>query len=413
MKDLSALKRVMPRIKSGELSVRLASKICQYSEVHVRNTYKQWLIRGDSVFIHGNTGKTPVTRIPLNERRHIVAIYKDSFEGYNFRFFAACLKEFFDINYSPKTIYNVLTEAGISSPENRRVRKSKVHRPRLRKASEGELLQIDATPYEWFAWAGDKTKYALHGSIDDATGKLTALYMCENECLYGYTELVRRTFFDYEGGHPNAIYSDRAAIFCVSPKNKDNLTIEEQLKAVHEKRTQWQRMMDELHVEQILAWSPQAKGRIERVWRTIQGRLPWYFSRYKIKSLDAANAFLLDYVKIFNQEFGKEASCPIPVWHKTLKDPDYVLSARFSRHTNSSGVFSFQGYKWELLAPRRRCKDFELCISERGVRAFVDGKWAEVRLLDELQYAVGDTTPQVLQAIMYKYFYKDMKLIAS
>ena len=413
MKDIESLRRVMPRIKSGELTVSLASKITRYSQVHIRNSYKQWLIRGDSIFIHGNKGRAPADRIDGNTRKHIVSIYNNDFPGYNFTFFSKCLRDYYDINFSDKTIYNILTEAGLKSPEARNVPKTKeVHRPRLRRQCEGELLQIDATPYRWFMWAGDTTYYALHGSIDDATGKLTALYLCEHECLYGYTELVRRTFYDYKGGQPAAIYSDRAAIFCVSPKDRDKLTIEEQLQAVHQKRTQWQRMLSELNVEQILAWSPQAKGRIERVWRTIQGRLPWYFARQRIKSLDAANEFLKEYVNIYNSEFGKPAACPVPVWHKTYLNSDYVLSARFSRRTTSAGTFSFQGYKWLLEAPRACHVNFELCVSEKGVRAYKDGEFYAVRLLDDLNYDVADYTPQVLQAILFKYFYKDMKAIA-
>ncbi|MCQ2587958.1 MAG: ISNCY family transposase [Treponema sp.] len=407
MKNIPELKNCISRIIAGELSVRLASKICGYSQVHIRNMIKKYKIFGDAVFIHHNTGKKPATTIPANTRKKIVSIYRERFDGYNFTFFSEMLKELYNINFSDRTVYNILSEAGIKSPENRKEKKKEIHRIRPRRQCEGELLQIDATPYQWFKWSGDTTYYALHGSIDDATGKLTALYMCENECLYGYAELIRRTFYDFKGGHPEAVYSDRAAIFCKTQKK--DLTIEEQLRGLKEPKTQWQRMLNELNVKQILAWSPQAKGRCERMWRTIQGRLPWYFEHYKIKTMQDANIFLLEYINIFNRNFAVEPASPIKVWHKTYKNPDYVLCSRISRRTTYAGYFSFEGYKWEMIAPKKAHLEIELCISDRGIQAYYNGKFYNVRLLDD--DFVGTKT-QVLDNIIFKYLKRDMKEVA-
>lgn len=413
-KNKSAFETVIRQLAEPDatMSISAAALICGYSQVQVRKRLKEFLIFGESIFIHKNKGKKPATTVPLNIRRKIIAIYKERFIGYNFTFFAKILRELYNIDYSDKTIYNILTKAKIKSPENRREKREEdIHRPRARREHEGELLQIDATPFKWFAWNGDNKYYALHGAIDDATGKITALYLCENECLFGYAELVRRTFFNYpNGGHPAAVYSDRSAIFCVTPKQRERLTIAEQLSGLHEKKTQWQRMMDELHVQQILAWSPQAKGRVERMWKTIQGRLPWYFMNEKISSLEDANKFLLDYVDIFNNEFSIAAKSNIPVWHKTGLDPDYVLCARYERTLRQNEFFSFEGYKWRIKSTKlRRCK-FELCVNENGLKAYVNGKFYDVELAEDFY---GDTTTHVLEAIIYKYYLKDMKEIAA
>lgn len=412
-KNKSALISVIKQLTAPgcTMSIASAALVCGYSQVQVRKVLRNYRIYGDSAFIHRNSGRKPSTSIPLNVRRKIVSLYKEKFEGYNFTFFAKMLRELYEIFCSDKTVYNILSNAGIKSPENRKEKKEIVHRTRPRRAHEGELLQIDATPYQWFLWCGDDKYYSLHGSIDDATGKITALYACENECLFGYAELVRRTFFNYpNGGHPSAIYSDRAAIFCVSPKDKENMTIQDQLKGLHEKKTQWQRMMDELHVQQILAWSPQAKGRVERMWKTIQGRLPWYLEHYGIKTLDKLNEFLLEYVKIFNDEFSVEPAEKFPVWHKTGLDPDYVLCARYERTLRQNEFFSFEGYRWKIKNVRmRKCK-FELCVNEHGIKAFKDGNFYDVELADDFY---GETTTQVLEAIIYKYYLKDMKEMAA
>lgn len=108
---------------------------------------------------------------------------------------------------------------GLKALKLARLRKKiKAHRPRLRRENEGDLIQIDGTPFEWFYKSGDNKKYSMHGAIDDATGKITGLYITENECLYGYLEILRQTIQNH--GIPREIYSDRAAIFCVTPKNK-------------------------------------------------------------------------------------------------------------------------------------------------------------------------------------------------
>jgi len=413
-KNKSAFEKVIRQLAepNATMSFSAAALISGYSQVQIRKRLKEFLIFGESTFIHKNKGKKPSTTVPLNVRRKIIATYKEKFIGYNFTFFSKMLRELYNIDYSDKTIYNILTKAKIKSPENRTEKKEEeIHRPRPRRKHEGELVQIDATPYQWFSWCNDSTYYSLHGSIDDATGKVTALYMCENECLYGYAELIRRTFYNYpNGGHPSAIYSDRAAIFCVSPRHKENLTIAEQLTGIHEKRTQWQRMMEELNVKQILAWSPQAKGRVERMWKTIQGRLPWYFKEKKINTIEEANQFLLEYVKIFNEEFSVEPKEKIPVWHKTGLNPDYVLCARYERTLRYNEFFSFEGYRWRLKNARfRKCK-FELCVNEHGLKAYKDGNFYEVELADDFY---GETTTKVLEAIIFKYYLKDMKEIAA
>lgn len=398
------------RLNNGEISVSAAALISGYSETHIRNVLRKYQVRGDSVFINGHKGMRAHNKTPLNTCRSIVANYKERFNGYNFRFFCKILNEVNDITISYRTVYNILTSAGIVSPENKRKPKPQdIHRPRARRVHEGELLQIDATPYQWFAWNGDNKYYSIHGAIDDATGKITALYMCDNECLYGYTELIRRTFYEYGGGHPSAIYSDRAAIFCYTPRDKDKMTVQEQLNGLHEKRTQWQRMLTEVNVEQILAWSPQAKGRVERMWRTVQGRLPWYFKEYGISTVEAANRFLLEYVNIFNSEFSVEPASPIAVWHRTGLDPDYVLSARYDRTLRNNEFFSFEGYRWKIRG-KINARKFELCVNEHGIKAYHNGLFYDVEFADTFY---GETTTAVLENIIYKYFLKDMKEIAA
>ena len=396
----------------GKFTLKQVSQITGYTTVHLSRLKKSYAKKGEKAFVNGHKGMKPKNAVPKEKKKEIIDIYKVDFLGFNFHFFVKALNEFYDIHYSYKTIYKILTEAGIESPEKRKKpKKEKAHRPRYRRESAGDLVQIDATPYQWFLWCGDTTYYALHGAIDDAKEEITGLCMTENECSYGYYDILEQTIENH--GIMFDIYSDRSAIFCVSPKDKDNLTIQEQLAGVHEKRTQWQRILTDLHIKQVLAWSPQAKGRVERMWRTIQGRLPWYFKRYKIKTIEAANEFLKrEYIKIFNDEFAIEAK-EDDVWRVSpVNYKDFIFS-KFERTTDNSGVISFQGYKFSISAPNIAKRKIELCIYKDCMKALVDGTFYPVTLRDTLQDGIDEKMSASLKNIIYQYMLTDAKKLSA
>ncbi|WP_433071981.1 ISNCY family transposase [Treponema vincentii] len=399
-------------MQGGDFTLKQVSFITGYSTRQLTNIKKQYAKEGVKAFENGHKGMKPKNRIPDKIKRQIVNIYKTEFLGFNFHFFAKALDEFYGIHYSYKTVYNILTKNGVASPEKRKVKKNKpVHRPRYRRERSGELVQIDATPYQWFEWCGDTAYYALHGAIDDAEGCITGLCMTENECSYGYYDILEQTIDNH--GVMLELYSDRSAIFCVNPKDKDKLSTREQLKGIHEKRTQWQRILDDLQIKQILAWSPQAKGRVERMWRTLQGRLPWYFKRYKIKTIEAANAFLKkEYIKIFNDEFAIKQEKKA-IWRQPPKNYKEHLCSKFERTTDNSGVISFQGYKFQIEAPHCAKKTIEICVYKDGIKALVDGMYHSVKLLENLTDGIGEQMSTSLKNIIYQYMLTDAKKVSA
>lgn len=397
---------------TGDFTLKQVASITGYSTRQLTNIKKRYSKQGVKAFENRHKGMKPKNRIPNNKKRQIVNIYKTDFLGYNFHFFVQALGEFYDLHYSYKTVYNILTKNGIKSPENRKVKKTKpVHRPRYRRERGGELVQIDATPYQWFSWCGDTSYYTLHGAIDDAEGCITGLCMTEHECSYGYYDILEQTLDNR--GVMLEIYSDRSAIFCVTPKDKYKLSPLEQLKGLHEKRTQWQRILDDLQIKQILAWSPQAKGRVERMWRTLQGRLPWYFKRYKIKTIEAANAFLKkEYIKIFNDEFAIKQEKKA-IWRQPPKNYKEHLCSKFERTTDNSGVISFQGYKFQIEAPHCAKKTIEICVYKDSIKALVDGMYYSVKLLENLTDGIGEQMSTSLKNIIYQYMLTDAKKVSA
>ena len=410
MKYKNRLPEYIRGVCAGKYSLRQAAESTGYSIDWIWKMKNKFQKYGETCFTHGNTGKPSPRKISKEIEKKIILLYSTEFESaVNFSFFRECLKDY-DIEISYTVLHKILTAAGFSSPETHRRKHTKpVHRPRARRENEGDLIQIDGTPYQWFKWNNDNKYYCMQGAIDDATGKITGLYMTENECLYGYNEVYRMTIERY--GVPRESYMDRSAIFCVTPRNKSKLTLAEQLAGLHEHRTQFQRIMDDLNCRQILAWSPQAKGRVERMWRTLQGRLPYLFKKNRIKTMKEANIFLKNWLENeYNQsKFIRKPAKSELFWQENTENLDNILCARFDCRTNASGVFKFKKQNFIILGAKyTACKHLELCISEHGLRACLDGEYYPVKMLDFLSDGIENVN-EVLDNIMYEYLYKDMK----
>lgn len=401
---------------SGKYTLRQAAEATGYCVDHLCRLKKKYQVYGLSVLDHKGIGRIPANKTPAALKNKIVALYATpEYSGINFLYFKKCLEKYEGIKVSYTNLCAIMREFGIKSPEAHRTKKSKaIHRPRVRRECYGDMLQIDGTPYQWFKRFGNNKRYCMVGAIDDATSKITALYITEFECLYGYLEIMRQTCNKY--GTPREIYSDRAAIFCCTPKNKKNLTQWEELAGIHDKKTQWQRILDDLNIRQILAWSPEAKGRVERMWHTLQGRIPTEFFKHGCDTVEKANAYLQRFVDDFNAEFGVDAMKPDNFFIPCSADLDSVLTAQIPRKADGQGCISFHSYKFAVEAPRVRGRNLILHVSEHGLFARFDGdeNFYPVRLLDDYLYSGRDEKmPQVVQDIVYRYMYAYAKEVSA
>jgi hypothetical protein len=260
------------------------------------------------------------------------------YENCNIQHFKELLEREHGIAISYSALYNLMKEAGVESPKKHR--HTVKHRRRKRKTRAGELEQIDATPYDWFS---NGQQYALHGTIDDATGKITGLYMTENECLQGYFEVMKQVVLSF--GVPLTMYSDKHTIF------RSPVTSQKEEAGEEANLTQFGRAMDELGISIIHAHSPQAKGRIERVWETLQSRLPVEFALKGIKTMEEANNFLSqEYIPMFNERFAVAVEDrPIFIPYTHTEDLEDILCVKETRKTDSAGSFSFRGQRFKIL----------------------------------------------------------------
>ena len=414
MKYKQLLPVYLEGLAAGKYTLAQAASACGYSVVRMCQLKKLYRTEGLSCLDNKNLGHPPVNKTPEQLKRRVVALYASpAYAGINFKYFSECLEHYEKIKISYSTLRAIMSEYGIVSPEAHKIKKQKVHRPRIRRDNFGDMLQIDGTPFAWFSRFGNSKRYCMVGAIDDATSAITALYITEFECLYGYLEIMRRTIQRY--GCPREIYSDRAAIFCVPPKRKANLTQWEQLAGLHDKRTQWQRILADLGIRQILAWSPEAKGRVERMWLTLQRRLPTELFIAGCDTVQKANDFLVEYVDKFNKQFAVEPMRPDSFFIPCSANLDEILTAQIPRRTDSRGCISFHSYKFAVEAPRVCCRDVVLHISENGLFARFPGesKYYPVRLLDELRCGLGETMPQVVADIIYRYMYAYAKEVSA
>ncbi|PWJ50586.1 Integrase core domain-containing protein [Faecalicatena contorta] len=385
--------RVINSFIDKSITRQQAAELLSLSPRQITRLKKGLLESGAESLIHKNTGRKPAHAVTDKTKEAVLAIHSlPEFSQVNFLHFKEILLEDYEIALSYSSLSSILKSNGIESPKKKKIR-HRTHR-RKRKEHPGQLIQIDATPYEWFT---ENKKYTLHGAIDDATGNIVGLYMTQNECLFGYLEMMRQCCLDF--GVPQSVYSDRHTIFR-SPKT-GKLTVEELIDGKTVNLTQFGRSMHELGVDMIFAKTPQVKGRIERLWVTLQSRLPVEFAKHNIKTLEEANAFLADYRFSYNRKFSVEPegnTLFVPL--KESCDIDEILCVRHQRKTDHAGTFAFKNRCFQVLdqgfpiiSARR---EITVLINPRfGIRVTYKGKaYAVIRYLKPQNKTTNTNVPK-------------------
>ena len=396
---------------NGSMTIKVAANRLNFSERYVKKLKARYKKYGASSLIHGNCGKQPKHTIDPNIKSRIWEIWNlPEFEECNFTHFQEILEEDFDIKISYTPLYNFLKSKGVKSP--RKHKKIKVHNRRLERPSAGELLQVDATPHQFFY--GDPNEYCLHGFVDDATHQITGLYMCKNECMNRYLEVTRQTFKNF--GIPLSLYADGSSIFF--PKDK-KVSLEEQLAGITEPSTQYGRMMSFLGVDLIHAGSSQAKGRIERLWNTLHDRLRTEFRRHNITTIDEANEFLKTYIQKYNKKFSIEPKEKNSSFMKLPKyvNLDYLLSVKYTRTVDVSNCISISGTTFVIDTKEiLHKKKIEICISKRiGLKARFNDKWYKIIPLingNKKSPKSNDSIQAIVQQFIYFNCLKNERLSA-
>lgn len=338
--------KVLNEVNAGNMTGQQAADLLGLSLRHVRRLLARYRQEGAAALAHGNRGRASPRRVPESVREKVVKLAKTTYHDYNDQHFTEELADHHAIVLSRPTVYRIRRDAGLASPRKRRPPKHRSRRPRY--PQPGMLLQVDGSPHDWLEGRGPLL--TLIAAIDDATNEVPYALFREQEDAAGYFLLMRHISFSH--GLPLGVYADRHTIF-QSPKTA---TIEEQLAGKYP-RSQFGRLLDELHIRLVPAYSPQAKGRVERLFATLQDRLIKELRQAGASTLEAANQVLQAYLPRFNHRFqrpaGHHGSAYRP-WPSTL-DPDRLFCFKYERVVTRDNVISFAGNQLQLPAgPSRR-----------------------------------------------------------
>jgi transposase len=299
---------VLNHLEAGALINAAASELLGISKRQLQRLHKAFREEGVAGLVHGNRGRPAYNAVDAEVAARVVELARDKYTGFNHQHLTEMLAENHGIELSRPTVRRILLAAGISSPRRRRPPRHRRRRDRYPR--EGMLLQLDASRHDWLEGRGPYL--SLVGCIDDATGKVPSACFREQEDAQGYFIVMRETVSKL--GIPMAVYADRHSIFYQGKEVRlRKLSLEEQLAAQRDP-TQFGRLMNELGVQLIHALSPQAKGRIERLWGTFQDRLASELRLAGAANCEQANQVLRRFLPRHNRRFVVKAQQPETAW---------------------------------------------------------------------------------------------------
>jgi transposase len=332
---------VIQRVFRGELTVVEAGVVLGVSERQCYRIKARVTKRGAKGVVHGNQGRRCKRKIKEKEVKQVVELAKGKYRGFNDRHLTEKLAEQEKLEISREAVRQILRGAGIASPRKRRANKHRSRRER--RAAEGMMLQVDGSPpLRLVGRTRGGPSLCLIGAIDDATGKVVGALFVQAESTWGYFGLFSEVFNKH--GLPQSVYADRHSIFWTDRE----ATIEEQLKN-QRPTTEVGRGLQELGVTLIPAGSPQAKGRIERLWGTFQDRLVSELRRAGAKTQSQAQVVLEGHLPEHNRKFSKRAVQSEPAWRKANSTQiEKALCFKQKRTVAKDHTVTFEGTLFQI-----------------------------------------------------------------
>lgn len=334
---------------------------------HVNRLIKSYKEKGKAAFSHGNKGRKPATTVSDKIRKDIVTLYNNKYHNANFVHFTELLAIHEDIHLSVSTITSILEAEHIFSPRVTKAKRKRIkkqlqeakkaaitkkeseeiqrnlvavedaHSRRPRCAYFGEMQQMDASPYEWFG----NTKTTLHIAVDDATGIITGYHFDKQETLNGYYNVYRKILVRY--GIPYKFFTDRRTVFTYKKKNSPDIG--------EDTFTQFSYACKQLGTHIEYSSVPQAKGRVERMFQTLQSRLPIELRLAGITDIHSANEFLDSYIDEFNAKFALPLNGIKSVFEKQPEDEiiNLTLAVITQRVVDSGHCIQYKNKYYKMI----------------------------------------------------------------
>ncbi|TWC89208.1 winged helix-turn helix protein [Rhizobium sp. SJZ105] len=369
---------VLSKVIAGRMTMVSAAHVLALSERQVRRLLDRIQTGGAASIRHKAIGRPSNNRINDGIRDYAVALVRESYADFGPTLATEKLAERHGLQVSRETVRNWMVDAGLwLSRKQRRT----FHQPRLRREAYGELVQIDGSEHRWFEDRGPACSLLVF--VDDATGRLMQLRFVRSESAFTYFEAL--ALYLKRHGAPIAFYSDKHSVFRVAKKDAKG----------GQGMTQFGRALCELNIEILCANSSQAKGRVERMNRTLQDRLVKDLRLAGIDTMDAGNAFLPDFMEDYNARFAvvparsDDLHRPVNLAPDRLSD---ILCKREQRYVGSQLTFSYE---------RKR-----IMLEETDVTRGLVGKYVET-------YAYADDRLDVRwrgYSLPYTVFDKDQRV---
>lgn len=351
------------RIIEGTWSLEQGAQALGLSGRQMRRICARVGVQGAPGVLHAGRGRTPANRLDEAVIDRILGLMQGKYLGFNDTHACEKLRELEGILVGRETLRRILRQQGLVSPQKRHRRR--VFRRRQPKEQEGMLLQWDGSRHDWLEGRGPPM--CLMGAVDDATGKLLkGAHFVAHESSAAYLRALQGLVLHH--GIPWSIYMDRHS--CLK-RNDDHWSEAEQLQG-HQQPTQVGRALGELDIEAIYAMTPQAKGRVERMWGTLQDRLVSELRLENACTLEQADEVLQRFRKAYNQRFGRCAKNQTSAWRKRPEAAEVARICAFSvtRLVHQDHTIRYEGMTIDLTPWR---KDRCLAGEQAELRHLLDG----------------------------------------
>jgi transposase len=333
LKRLHVLKQVIER----RLTQREAGEHLGLTDRQIRRLLRRLIEEGEKGLCHRGRGRPSNRRTAVRLKEKILRLYEHRYRGFGPTLASEKLLEREAIAISKESLRSWLKQRGLAYPR----RKRRVYRRwRPRRDQRGELVQMDGSHHDWLEGRGPEC--VLMGYIDDASGEVYSCFYAY-EGIYPAMDSFRRYILRY--GVPLSVYVDRHSTYQAPSKGRLEEQIEGQRPMSH-----FERSLYELGVRVIPAYSPQAKGRIERLFGTFQDRLIKEMRLGAIQTMEQANNFLESYLPIYNRRFGVLPAKPADL-HRPApgqKELDRIFCLKIERRVRNDWTVAYQGKLYQI-----------------------------------------------------------------
>ena len=416
---------IIKRVVETNSNKNVAALSLGVTKRQINRLIKAYKEKGKAAFVHGNRGRKPATTKPDKIRQDVVDLYRTKYYDCNFTHYTELLARNEHIMLSVSCVTSFLEAESILSPRVTRAKKKRIkkqleeakvaaknkreahkiqenivavedaHSRRPRCAYFGELEQMDASPYKWFG----ASKTTLHIAVDDATGRITGAYFDEQETLSGYYNVYRQILRKY--GIPYKFFTDRRTVFTYKKKKTPDIG--------DDACTQFAYACKQLGTNIEYSSVPQAKGRVERMFETLQSRLPVELRLAGITDIAAANEFLDSYIDEFNARFALPVNSTKSVFEAQPSDEkiNLILAVLTQRTVDSGHCIQFDNKYYRMLNSRGLQIHYRKGTKVIVVKAFDGSLYCNVN--DKDIYALEEVPRQAKKSKDFDHDYSQSK----